>query len=167
MKSTTPTRTFPCSLSTIVLALAIAIACSASFFVGGSAAAQQDEQELAAQKAEWQRHYRRLLQNAATLRDNAVRSRKNYAQAQRRNYPRGGARQQFLLDAENAEKELAEIQEEIERLLADARRAGIPRVWFWEVDDETITPAAPGDAPRNEEEDDREGRNPLYFEDDD
>jgi len=118
---------------------------------------------LEAQKAKWQGRYRSLLQEAASLQDTAQNSRENYARAQRRNYPRGGARQQFILDAEAAEKELILVREKIEAVIVEARHAAIPPHWLYEVDDEPIaaTPAASA----SEDPDDRAGRNPLYLKD--
>lgn len=129
-----------------------------SFFAPQVAHAGTEKSDLE-QKASWQEQYRTLLINQATLVDNAAKSRHNYAQAQRRNYPRGGARDQFLLDAAKAEAELAELKKETTDLLERARREDVPRNWFYEVDDEDIRPAAPAAA---EEDDSREGRNPLY-----
>lgn len=119
-------------------------------------------QTLLEQKAQWQDRYRTLLRDAARLQYNAEISRENYARAQRRNYPRGGARQQFILDAENAEKELVGVKEEIAQIFVDARRDAIPTVWLYEVDDEPITIAPPASA-SEEDDDDRAGRNPLYL----
>ncbi|MAG34187.1 MAG: hypothetical protein CL908_25185 [Deltaproteobacteria bacterium] len=136
--------------------------------LAADSASAQTEQEVLDQRTFWQDHYRRLLTNRAILKDNAARSRKYYSQAQRRNYPRGGARQQFLLDAENAEKELAVVEQEIAQIFVDARTQEIPPGWLYEVEDEPITiPAAPdADAEAVEEAEDRAGRNPLYFKDD-
>ncbi len=119
-------------------------------------------QTLLEQKAQWQDRYRTLLRDAARLQYNAEISRENYARAQRRNYPRGGARRQFILDAEHAEKELVGVKEEIAQIFVDARRDAIPTVWLYEVDDEPITIAPPASA-SEEDDDDRAGRNPLYL----
>ena len=111
-------------------------------------------------KAQWQQRYRQLLQNQARLRDNAKKSRENYARAQRRNYPRGGARQQFIVDAELAEADLVMVEAETEALREEARRSAIPRNWFYEIDDEDIQ--APAPAAAAVENTDDGGRNPLY-----
>ena len=124
----------------------------------------QDESELAQQKTEWQDRYRTLLRNQALLRSNIAISQENYARAQRRNYPRGGARQQFLIDADNAEKELVVVKEEIAQISVDARHAGIPPNWLYEVEDEPLTAAPPASvSDEKNDEEDRAGRNPLYF----
>ena len=152
------------ALSTFGLAVAL-LAFGLPLFISDVAVAQ-DESALAQQKAEWQDRYRTLLRNQALLRSNIEISHENYARAQRRNYPRGGARQQFIIDAENAEKELVVVKEEIVQIAEDARHAGIPPKWLYEVDDEPLTAAPPASASdeKNDEED-RAGRNPLYFED--
>ena len=154
-------------LSRLVARLALALAlCAASPFVVAPKAAAQilDEEALMAKRQEWQQRYRQLLRDRQLYTENIATAQKNYAQAQRRNYPRGGARQQFLVDAQEAESGLAETQKAIEALFVEARQNDVPPGWLAEVEDETITyekPAAPG---ANDE--DRAGRNPLYFEDD-
>jgi hypothetical protein len=129
---------------------------------------------LEEQKAEWQKRYRSLLQNEARLHHNAQMARENYARAQRRNYPRGGARQQFLVDADDAEKELVTVKEEIAQLRVEARHDSIPKNWLYEVEEEPVTFGAPASASTSQnadgndvDEEDREGRNPLYFKDQD
>lgn len=149
----------------IVSTLGLAIACfaiSLPLLTPGDAQADA-EQALLDQKAHWQGRYRTLLRNAARLEETAKNSRENYARAQRRNYPRGGARQRFILDAENAETELVKLKEEIAQIFVDARRDAIPTNWLWEVDDEPIDLAPPASASEEDDEDDRAGRNPLYF----
>jgi hypothetical protein len=111
------------------------------------------------QKAHWQGQYRMLLQSQTRLQASAARSRENYARAQRRNYPRGGARQQFLADEQAAIDELVKVKAETEDLLEKARRAAVPRTWFSEVDDEGIQSTAPAATTVDDEDD---GRNPLY-----
>jgi len=106
-----------------------------------------------------------LLRNAALLERNARRSREYYAQAQRRNYPRGGARQRLLAQAAEAEAELRTVREEIEALRVEARREGALPGWLYEVEDEEIVvpePAAPDGSDSSSDERDA-GRNPLYL----
>jgi hypothetical protein len=93
-------------------------------------------------------------------------ARENYARAQRRNYPRGGARKQFLIDAEEADKQLVLVKEEIAQLNTSARHASIPQNWFYEVEEEPITYGAPAASASSDDrngEDDDGGRNPLYL----
>jgi hypothetical protein len=130
------------------------------------------EPTLEEQKADWQGRYRSLLQNEARLHHNAQMARENYARAQRRNYPRGGAREQFLVDADNAEKELVTVKEELVQLRTAARHDAIPKNWLYEVEEEPITTGPPASASQSAtgsdgDREDREGRNPLYFDDDD
>ena len=130
------------------------------------------EPTLEEQKTDWQGRYRSLLQNEARLHHNAQMARENYARAQRRNYPRGGAREQFLVDADDAEKELVTVKEELAQLRTAARHDAIPKNWLYEVEEEPITTGPPASASQNaagdgNDRDDREGRNPLYFDDDD
>lgn len=146
------------------LGLAIALAVISLPLLPPEAARAGGEQSLAEKKAEWQDRYRTLLQNAARLRSNADASRENYARAQRRNYPRGGARQQFILEAENAEKELVEVKEEIAQIAIDARHAAIPPSWLYEVDDEPISPTPAASASgQHDKQEERAGRNPIHF----
>jgi hypothetical protein len=132
--------------------------------------AQPTEEE---QKAKWQDHYRSLLQNEARLRHNGQMARENYARAQRRNYPRGGARQQFLIDADKADAELVQVKEEIAQLQTSARHESIPQSWFFEVEEEPITFGSPAASASNapsassDDGDDDGGRNPLYLKDQD
>jgi hypothetical protein len=124
-----------------------------------------DEEALMAKRQEWQQRYRQLLRDRQLYTENIATAQKNYAQAQRRNYPRGGARQQFLVDAQKAENGLAETEKAIAELFVEARQNDVPPGWLAEVEDEPITyekPAAPGSS----DEEDRAGRNPLYFDDD-
>jgi len=135
-----------------------------SVFAPNMALAQTGDPALE-QKNEWQERYRIMLTNQAILADNAEKLRKNYAQAQRRNYPRGGARDKFLLDAAQAEADLAELKTATAELLASARRKDLPRSWFYEIDDEEIqlpTPAAKAQGD-GEQDTSRDGRNPLYL----
>ena len=153
------------------LGLAIAL-CVIGLPILASTTAQAQagaEPTLEEQKADWQGRYRSLLQNEARLHHNAHMARENYARAQRRNYPRGGAREQFLIDADDAEKELVTVKEELAQLQLDARHEAIPKNWLYDVEEEPITSGPPASASRNAaaDQDDREGRNPLYFEDED
>ena len=153
-------------LSTLGLAMVFAVI-SLPLLPPDAARAGTADQTPEEKKAEWQGRYRSLLQNAARLRGNVETSRENYARAQRRNYPRGGARQQFIVDAENAQKELVGVKEAIAQIAVDARHASIPPNWLYEVEDEPITvsaPASPSD--QQDEQEDRAGRNPLYFDED-
>ncbi|HKK50241.1 MAG TPA: hypothetical protein VKA74_01575 [Myxococcota bacterium] len=155
------------------LGLALALGLIAATFTSLSAvptarAQLATEEELQAQKQYWQERYRMLLRNAALLERNARRSREDYAQAQRRNYPRGGARQRLLAQAAEAEAELRTVREEIEALRVEARREGALPGWLYEVEDEEIVvpePAAPDGSDSSSDERDA-GRNPLYLDDD-
>lgn len=124
------------------------------------------QQDPADQKEEWQGRYRGLLQNAARFEMNANALRESYEHAVRRNYPRGAARTQFLIDAEKAEKELVQIKAELDSLRLQAHRDAIPPAWLYQVDDEPLpsTPAAA--AAKDSDAEEREGRNPLYLKDD-
>ena len=120
---------------------------------------------LAAMKDEWQDEYRQLLGEVDRLRRNARNARENYSRAQRRNYPRGGAREQMLAEAEEAEGDLIKVEAQIEQLQLDGRRAGALPGWFYEVETEPrerLQPSFPAEAAGPAPED-REGRNPLYL----
>jgi hypothetical protein len=161
-------------LLTAAVALALFVATTTLIFSvmprAAHAADEESEDDSGALRASWQDRYRGLLQDRARFSEGIAISNKNYTQAQRRNYPRGGARQQFLLDAANAEKKLAETEEKITGIFDEARDAGVPPGWLYEVEDEPVImtrPASPNPGmadPAGEE--DREGRNPLYFKDD-
>ena len=94
---------------------------------------------------------------------NAATARAEYKRAQRRNYPRGEARAQYLINEAEALDELAQVEASIEKLRAEGRAAGALPGWVYEVDEEPI--GRPQPAARDEREDpqDREGRNPLYL----
>ena len=128
-------------------------------------AAAQTEEELQAKRDHWQERYRNLLQDRLRYSDNIEKSEKNYAQAQRRNYPRGGARDQFRIDAEDARKSLAQTEAAIESLFVEARQADVPPGWLYEIDDEEISYEQPAAPDASEDDEDRAGRNPLYFDD--
>jgi hypothetical protein len=167
-----------------VLGLAIAIASIGLSLAAPNDAGAESDQELMDRKTVWQDNYRLLLRNAALLDQDAKVSRENYARAQRRNYPRGGARQLYIVNAEIAEKKLVEMNKEIEQVADNARRDAIPPHWIYEVDDEPIVLSPPASAtgdgnesdeddvpdwdkesPDDDVDDDREGRNPLYLDD--
>jgi hypothetical protein len=163
-------------IRTLVLVFAMAIVSHGIdlpiFSAATAQAAPSSPPTAEEQKKEWQDRYRDLLRNAARLERNALASRENYARAQRRNYPRGGARQQFIVDAELAEKQLVAFKAEIEGILDEARHAAIPPNWIHEVDEENFSYAPPASTTTEAgdevaDEDDREGRNPLYLKNED
>lgn len=162
-----PARRSPRALVAL-LAWTLAAAGVASPLAPAPASASSSEEELQAMRDHWQDRYRHLLRVRGQLKNEIEQSKAAYARAQRRNYPRGGARQQFLLQAQQAEKALAETQQEIEALFTEARFAEVPPGWLYEVEDEPIDlsprPASPDDAG---DAADREGRNPLHFEQED
>lgn len=126
-------------------------------------------QDVQAMRDFWQGKYRTLLRNRATLNSNLAQLKHDYGQAQRRNYPRGGARQALLEQARQAEQELAKVEGQIETIFTDARMQDVPPGWLYEVEDEKIEafqPAAPGTAGDDGARAD-DGRNPLYSKDDD
>ena len=124
------------------------------------------EQMQLEQKAQWQGRYRMLRREEARLQEISQTSRENYARAGRRNYPRGGARQQYMVDAQDAEKKLVTVKEEIAQILASARHDAIPPTWIYEDDEEPINLSSPASASGDgNEEVDRAGRNPLYLPD--
>ena len=127
------------------------------------AATAMDEEELAAKRDHWQSRYRQLLSNRAILTDNIDRLTHDYAQAQRRNYPRGGAREALLLKAQEAEQDLESVERDIESIFVEARRADVPPGWLYEVEEEPIERSQPAAADTSDV--DREGRNPLYLDD--
>lgn len=147
------------------LALASALAIP---FVSGVAVAETEEEALA-KKADWQDRYRVLRTNAFRMRENAKKLRRAYGLAQHANYPRGGAREDFRLQVEKAERDADDFTAKIDEFQEDARRNEIPPGWLAEVEDEPIDPGLPAaqDDADPDSEEEREGRNPIYFEDDD
>lgn len=124
-----------------------------------------DEDALRAKRDHWQDKYRALLYDQARLEDNLAKLRKDYAQAQRRNYPRGGARDAFRTQAVETEKRLATVKRKLSNIFDEARAAEVPPGWLYEVEDDPIvlsSPAAPN-GQSAEAEQDLDGRNPLYF----
>jgi hypothetical protein len=147
----------------IVSILAMALLLVGSLALPAATQNAKPQQSLAERKAEWQERYRRLLLDASRLEQNAAGARENYARAQRRNYPRGGAREQFLIDAATAEKELEKVKQKIEAIFVEARREAIPPNWLYEVEDEGVTWTSPASQSSADVDD---GRNPLYADDD-
>jgi len=127
------------------------------------AASAMDEEELLAKRNHWQSRYRTLLSNRAILNDNIAKLTHDYGQAQRRNYPRGGAREALLLQAREAEQELEAVEREIESIFVEARQSEVPPGWLYEVEDEPIERSQPAAA--DPAEVDPDGRNPLYLDD--
>ena len=149
--------------------LALTLLLTACFSLAGGLALAETEEETMAKRLEWQDRYRVLLQNQAILKDNVAKLRHAYAQAQRRNYPRGGARERFLTQADEQQKQLDQVERELETIFAEARQAEIPPGWLYEVDDEELdlsgAPAAADlDDGAEADDEDLEGRNPLYRE---
>jgi hypothetical protein len=153
-------RLFSAGLQLLVLtALALALTLPGS--VAASTGAD-DDASIEETKAEWQGQYRRLLSDKALLQRNAEAARTYYSKSRQRNYPRGAARQQFLIDADTAEKQLVEVEAEIQKFKTNARREGILPGWFYEVEEGPLDAPQPA-APAEEDRQDREGRNPLYL----
>ncbi len=165
-----PVRSSRSAVATLAIGLmsGVPVALSLSAIQVPDAQAQlAEDDDHQNQKEYWQDRYRRLRQDAARLERNAERARKAYALAQRRNYPRGGARQKLFQQIEDAEAELESVRQEIAELPTEARRAGAMPGWLYEVEEEEVVipePAA-ADAIDADETEDRAGRNPLYFDD--
>jgi len=151
--------------ATWLLALALAPALAIPV-VADLASAETEEEELA-KKADWQGRYRALRNNAARMRENATKLRRAYGLAQHANYPRGGAREDFRRQVEKAERDADDYASKVESFHDEARANEIPPGWLFEVDDEPIDPGLPADQDESElePEDDREGRNPIYLDD--
>lgn len=151
--------------ASLLLVLALAPALSICF-VSEPASAETEEEALA-KKAEWQDRYRVLRTNAFRMRENAKKLRRAYGLAQHANYPRGGAREEFRLQVEQAERDADDFSAQIEAFHEDALRNEIPPGWLAEVEDEPIDPGLPADQDESDPEpdDDREGRNPIHFDD--
>lgn len=143
----------------------VALSAAAVFFAGSDAQAQfASEEETQAKRDEWQQRYRWLLRDQARLQQNVANLERDYIMSQRRNYPRGANRERLVVEADAQRKELVGVEKEIAGIYAEARAAGIPPGWLSEVEDEDLTvPAAK--AEEDEPEVDREGRNPIYFDD--
>ncbi len=126
----------------------------------------ETEEELRAKRDYWQDKYRVLLHNRAAHQENAARMKYAHEQAQLSNYPRGGARERLLVAWKESLAKADAVQREIDGIFDEARRAGIPPGWLYEVEDEpivlenepTTSPAARADA-----DEDDSGRNPLYL----
>ncbi|MFK7897390.1 MAG: hypothetical protein AB8G23_16240 [Myxococcota bacterium] len=152
----------------IATALAVLVlSLTGLFLLSGDANAQfSTEEETQAQRDTWQERYRWLLRDQARLKQNVANLERDYIMSQRRNYPRGANRERLVVEADAQRKELRTIESEIAGIYAEARAAGIPPGWLSEVEDEDLSiPAAPAEV--SEPEVDREGRNPLYLDDDD
>ena len=145
---------------------AVSLLLALAFSLVSGFAAAETEEEILAERTQWQERYRVYLTNREIIKDNIAKLRHNHQQAQRRNYPRGAARQRFLIEADEQEIQLQETEQEITAFRAEARAAGIPPGWLAEVEDEAIALPAQPAAAADEGGDDREGRNPLYFDDD-
>lgn len=120
-------------------------------------------------KEEWQLKYRNLLHDLARTKRNAAAGRKAYMKANRRNYPRGEARERILSDTEEAERMIGVLEARVEDLKVDARQAGVRPGWLFDVEQEDFSRPLPAAKATDDEADprDREGRNPRFFEDDD
>jgi len=144
----------------VAVFLATAIAC-----VAATTASAESEEELAAKRTLWQEKYRTLRHDKVRLQTDIATLTNAYALAQRRNYPRGGARDEIRIQAAEATKLLAETEEGLASIHDEARRAGVPAGWLYEVEEEPIELGQPASMGDGEEAEDRAGRNPLYFED--
>ncbi len=152
------------SLVQLVASTLALVALTLPVGLGGFASDASAEEDLAAKRAHWQSKYRTMRRNKAILEDNIAKLEHNYAQAQRRNYPRGGAREAFRTKANEQREQLAKIEEQLESIFDEARRAEVPPGWLYEVEDEPVDlsePASPDAAASDDEEED-DGRNPIY-----
>ena len=143
------------------LAMALLVASAA---VSLPAAAETEEETLA-KREYWQDKYRVLLRNQAILKDNVTKLEHDYAQAQRRNYPRGGARNELILKATLQRQQLAQTEKEIASIFTEARTSDVPPGWLYEIEDEPIDTSRPA-SPDTADEDDRTGRNPRFLDQD-
>jgi len=153
-------RLFTAGLQLVAFSV-LALALTSPGSVAASAGAD-DDASIGETKAEWQGEYRRLLSDKALLQRNLEAARASYSKSRRRNYPRGAAREQFLIEADTAEKELVKVEAEIKKLKSDARREGILPGWLYEVEQGPLDAPRPA-APTEEDPQDRDGRNPLYL----
>jgi hypothetical protein len=128
-------------------------------------AAAETEEETLAKREYWQDKYRVLLRNQAILKDNVTKLEHDYAQAQRRNYPRGGARNELILKATLQRQQLAQTEKEIASIFTEARTSDVPPGWLYEIEDEPIDTPRPA-SPDTAGEDDRAGRNPRFLDQD-
>jgi len=125
-------------------------------------------------KTHWQNRYRNLLLDAARLRAAVERETELYADANRRNYRRGSKRHTHHEAAKVAEQELVKVEAALATIEDDARRAGALPGWFYEVEFEmengelrpeiAAGPEQESQQKREQEQDD--GRNPLYADED-
>lgn len=123
----------------------------------------ESDPQLRAQKVEWQKRYRSLLERQASLREEIAREQELYADANRRNYRRGRKRHVHRDAMLAAKDKLAAVEAELDGFEDEARRAGALPGWLYEVEaemeDADRRPAiatGPGD----------DGRNPLYVDED-
>lgn len=122
-----------------VLLLAIGIAGALGISIR-PIAASADAGDLDATKAYWQGRYRKLRVEEARLVETVKLATKEYADSNRRSYRRSGVRHFHRTNANEAKKELASVQSQIETIFADVVAAGGSVNWLYEVDDEPIDP---------------------------
>jgi hypothetical protein len=160
--------------------VAIALAPALAIPLLADQASAETEEELLAKKDLWQGRYRELRNNEARMNENAKKLRAAYAQAQHANYPRGGAREAFRLQVEKAEQDAQDYGAKLVAFRDEARQNDVPPGWLYEVDDEPIDHGLPADQEdasfdedtaeetdeAEDEAEDREGRNPLYLDED-
>ena len=154
---------------TASLLFCLALVPALSICVVSERASAETEEETLAKKVEWQERYRVLRNNEYRMRENAKKLRRAYGLAQHANYPRGGAREEFRLQVEKAERDADDFSAQIEAFHEEARRNEIPPGWLAAVEDEPVDPGLPADRDESdpESDDDREGRNPIHFGDED
>ncbi len=161
------------SKTTRIAALAMALSLvtpAALLFQSTTATAAEPDDPEGMLKEEWQRKYRNLLRDLARTQRNAEAGRKAYMKANRRNYPRGEARERILRDTEEAERMIGVLEGQVDQFQIDAREAGVRPGWLFDVEQEDFSKPMPAAKASNEDDDevqDREGRNPRFFEDDD
>lgn len=148
------TRLFQLAMALLVASAAVSLP-----------AAAETEEETLAKREYWQDKYRVLLRNQAILKDNVTKLEHDYAQAQRRNYPRGGARNELILKATLQRQQLAQTEKEIASIFTEARTSDVPPGWLYEIEDEPIDTPRPA-SPDTAGEDDRAGRNPRFLDQD-
>lgn len=154
------------------LVVGVLLAAVSLWLAGAEPASAQSNQDaqLQVEKEKWQEKYRSLLRDAAQLRIEIEEQSELYADANRRNYRRGDKRHIHAEARDEAKKKLAIVEGELATIQDDGRRAGALPGWFYEVEaefeaEQLASPAA-SDLDDDSAEDGREGRNPLYLEDD-
>lgn len=122
-----------------------ALACIAAFSLALPAVAIDlagSPESIAAEKARWVERLTEKQRDVANAKVRYASAQRTYQRMRTRNTSRGDKRSRVVDDLAAAETALAEAERELESILAEARREGVPPGWIRDADSRSRSPAS-------------------------